>query len=254
MKLLLVTVALDPETGGFPTDPLAGVEGEILSVVEHFFHFGGLPHLLLVVHHRPLRTDEDVAKRNKRRRVDPMVEMSPEEKRLYEALRAWRAGRAEADGVPVYVLFNNEQALTSLYSHLMAFDTYELRREYRQRQQVSRGRGRAILQPGEPRWLLEERSSERACREPQQGRSLQAQRLPGVSRGELDTARASGLVASGPEDGASRSATLCPGIDQTSVPRSGPALQPGTEPPQPGGGALRVAAGHFSPRDHAASR
>jgi hypothetical protein len=53
-----VTVSLDPETGVFPAHPLDGIDGEILSVVEHFFHFAGLPHLLLVVHHRPIQGGE----------------------------------------------------------------------------------------------------------------------------------------------------------------------------------------------------
>ena len=38
MKLRLITVAFDSEQGGFPADPLASVEGEVISVVEHFFH------------------------------------------------------------------------------------------------------------------------------------------------------------------------------------------------------------------------
>jgi len=41
MQLRLVTVAFDPVRGEFPPEPLAGVEGEVLSVVEHFFQSGG---------------------------------------------------------------------------------------------------------------------------------------------------------------------------------------------------------------------
>lgn len=146
------------------------------------------------------------------------------------------------------------EALTSLYSHLEAFDTYELRREYRRRYEASRGRGRASLQPGEPRRLLEEQPAERARGEPQQGRALQAQRQPGVSRSELDTTGSRGARGAGPVGSASRSAPLCPGIDQTSIPCSGKALRSGTEPPRPGGGASRVAAGLFSPGNHVDSR
>lgn len=50
MKLRLMTAAFDPEQGGFPADPLAEIEGEVLSVVEHFFHTDDRPHLLLLVH------------------------------------------------------------------------------------------------------------------------------------------------------------------------------------------------------------
>lgn len=37
MTLRLVTVAYVPSTGAFPEDPLAGIEGELLSVVERVF-------------------------------------------------------------------------------------------------------------------------------------------------------------------------------------------------------------------------
>jgi hypothetical protein len=108
------------------------------------------------------------------------------------------------------------------------------------------GRGPASLQPGEPRRFLEEQPSERARREPQQGRALQPQRQPGLSRCELDTAGSSQAWRLGPVGAASWSGPLCPGIDQTSVLRSGSTLRPGTEPSRPGGGASRVAAGLFS--------
>ncbi len=41
MKLKLITVAFDPESGGFPQEPLCDVEGEVLSVIEHFFEHSG---------------------------------------------------------------------------------------------------------------------------------------------------------------------------------------------------------------------
>jgi hypothetical protein len=53
MKLKLITARLDAKTGRFPSDPLADLGGEVVSVVEHFFHHDGAPHLLLVVHYRP---------------------------------------------------------------------------------------------------------------------------------------------------------------------------------------------------------
>ena len=110
MNLQLVTVALDPETGAFPAQPLRQIKGEILSVVEHFFHHAGLPHLLLVVHHRP--PAESSGRRSAESRPpkeDPAKRLGPDDLQLYEALRTWRLSRAEADGVPVYVILNNEQ-------------------------------------------------------------------------------------------------------------------------------------------------
>lgn len=97
-----------PVTGGFPEDPLAGIEAEPLSVVEHFFHHDGLPHLLLVVHLRPF----DQNKRHSGRRLrdaGPRAELALDERELFDRLRAWRNGRAEADGVPPYVVLTNRQ-------------------------------------------------------------------------------------------------------------------------------------------------
>ena len=108
MPLSLVTVAFDPETGTFPPDPLASLDGDPLSVAEHFFHHGGLPYLLLVVHHQPPKGMGRPQAR-KRTRENPADKLHEKDRQLYERLRAWRLSRAEADGVPVYVILNNRQ-------------------------------------------------------------------------------------------------------------------------------------------------
>lgn len=142
------------------------------------------------------------------------------------------------------------QALSSQYSHLQHFDTYELRRRHLQRMAVRRGRGRQRVQPGHPWRLVEEQPAERAGCQPQQERALQPQRQPGVSRRELN-ARAAGSfegLTAGPVGATSRSGPLCPGIDQTLVPcpeaaEVSSAIRRGTEPNAPGGGTSGVAAG-----------
>ena len=108
MKLSLVTLALDPTSGAFPSSPLEGIDGEVISVVEHFFHHGGLPHLLLVVHHRPA-SGPGRPKKTRGRPPSPRDELAEPERELFDRLRAWRAGRAQADGVPPYVLLTNRQ-------------------------------------------------------------------------------------------------------------------------------------------------
>ncbi len=32
MKLRLITLTMNPDTGGFPSEPLADIEGEVMSV------------------------------------------------------------------------------------------------------------------------------------------------------------------------------------------------------------------------------
>lgn len=107
MQLRLVTVRLDPETGQFPEDPLAGIEGEVLNVVEHFFHHDGVPHLLLVVHHRADGREPATSSRHRREGATPGHDLDPGERLLFDKLRAWRRARAESDGVPVYVVMTN---------------------------------------------------------------------------------------------------------------------------------------------------
>ncbi|MEE8524886.1 MAG: HRDC domain-containing protein [Thermoanaerobaculia bacterium] len=105
MDLRLITVAFDPETGGFPEQPLKDVDCEIVNVVEHFFHHLEQPHLLLVVHVRPPLDDRRRSRH--RHRENPRAKLDPAAAELYDRLRAWRNGRAQTEGVPPYVLFNN---------------------------------------------------------------------------------------------------------------------------------------------------
>lgn len=104
MDLTLVTVAFDPATGGFPPRPLAHVPGEIVSVVEHFYVHNGIPHLTFVVHHNDPENE-----RVRKEKRDVRAALSEEERPIYDRLRAWRNSRAEADGVPPYVIFSNRE-------------------------------------------------------------------------------------------------------------------------------------------------
>ncbi len=107
MDLRLVTVAFDPEIGGFPEQPLQHLDGEVVNVVEHFFHHAQQPHLLLVVHVRP-PLDERRQSRRKKRRGSHRETLTPDEAELYDRLRAWRNGCAQTDGVPPYVILTNQ--------------------------------------------------------------------------------------------------------------------------------------------------
>ncbi len=123
MKIKLITVAFNTESGGFPQEPLCDVEGEVLSVIEHFFEHSGVPHLLLVVHHRPTRgehrsTKEARAASSPARTGQGLApapaasvraELPEQDRELFDRLRAWRNGRAQAEGVPPYVLLHNRQ-------------------------------------------------------------------------------------------------------------------------------------------------
>lgn len=116
MQLKLITVGFDAGSGSFPVDPLAQIEGEIVSVVEHFFQHNGMPHLLLIVHYRPQRELRAAPAPSHPSNGVPAApaatiraELSEEERDLFDRLRAWRNGRAQAEGVPPYVLLHNRQ-------------------------------------------------------------------------------------------------------------------------------------------------
>ncbi len=105
LDLRLITVAFDPETQCFPAAPLADIEGEIVSVVEHFFHYCDQPHLLLVVHIRSAEARRPRRKRGKEWRNT----LSAEQAELFDRLRTWRNGLAQTEGAPPYVILTNQQ-------------------------------------------------------------------------------------------------------------------------------------------------
>lgn len=119
IKVRLFTLAIDPASGSFPTEPLAQMEEEVLQVSEHFFVHMGMPHLLLIVHYRD-RSSRDRYIRNERsvvqdRPARPMADsgvradLAQPEQEVFDRLRAWRNGRAQSEGVPPYVLLTNRQ-------------------------------------------------------------------------------------------------------------------------------------------------
>lgn len=102
----VLTVPFDAERGSFNEDVItAHVDGrEVLSMVPHFFQHEGKPYWTLLVESRALGTRVDGA------RQAPKPALSPAEEATKSRLHAWRRQRADADGVPPYVVFTNAQA------------------------------------------------------------------------------------------------------------------------------------------------
>lgn len=105
MLLKLITLPFDPDTGSFPPDPLTELEGDVVSVYEHFFLHHGLPYVLLIVHYRPYR--EPGAVRTRPGESGLREELSEGDRQVFDRLRAWRSARAQADNVPPYVILTN---------------------------------------------------------------------------------------------------------------------------------------------------
>ena len=140
-------------------------------------------------------------------------------------------------------------SMASQFAHLAAFDTYRARVAHLARLDEELDRGRWWRQPGHPRRLLEQRSAERAGRQPQQERAVQPQPEPGLSPRELSgkAERPSLGLFAGSVESTSRSALLHPAADQTLIPcPTTPVPSPlrrGAESAGPGGGAPCVAVG-----------
>ena len=107
MRLKIVTLTFDERLHGFPEEPLkrAISGGQVLQANEYFYEYGGLPRLTLV-----LRLADEGVKSigSKRQGPDPYDGLPKDRKGLYVELRRWRNERAEADGVPPFVILRND--------------------------------------------------------------------------------------------------------------------------------------------------
>ena len=111
MKARVFTLQVG-EDGQFDDSALQAFfeHADALVLSEHFFVHDGRPTLALVVQYRDAvsRVSRGDARKSPPR-GEPPVEVAPEDKILWEALRTWRNARSRKDGVPAYVLFTNAQ-------------------------------------------------------------------------------------------------------------------------------------------------
>lgn len=116
MKARVLTLHLDPETGGFDDSPLVDLlaDTDALQITDHLFTHEGVPTLVLVVRYRSLPRPAAagsgrVGGRRLERAPDPAADLGETDRALFETLRRWRNNRARSDGRPAYVLFTNAQ-------------------------------------------------------------------------------------------------------------------------------------------------
>lgn len=113
MKVKVFTLPWRPDAGAFDDAELASflAERTAIEVSEHFFVHEKTPVLVLVVTYRAgdagARPSREAARS---RAADPAAELTPDERRRYEALRTWRNQHARKTGRPPYVVFTNRQA------------------------------------------------------------------------------------------------------------------------------------------------
>jgi len=116
MKLKIFTLAFSDAAGGFDdTVVQAFLEGkEVIDVVNHFFVHERTPHLTLIVSYREACSGEKRRSGAEGRapRKDHRGELDDAEKKVFDALRLWRAARSRQDGVPPYIVATNGQLAT----------------------------------------------------------------------------------------------------------------------------------------------
>ena len=113
MKVKVFTLPWRPDGGGFDDGDLVSflAERTAIGVSEHFFVHEKTPVLVLVVTYRGRDAGPRPSRNDARQRAaDPAAELTPDERRRYEALRSWRNQHARKTGRPPYVVFTNRQA------------------------------------------------------------------------------------------------------------------------------------------------
>lgn len=113
MQVRVITMRYQDGLQGFSEDLLQKVTfgKTVLSVSEHFFVHGNVPHLTLVLQLGDAPR-YDNAEGYRKRDVDapnPEDEMTDPQKAVYRALRDWRNETAKAEGRPAYSIARNAQ-------------------------------------------------------------------------------------------------------------------------------------------------
>jgi len=120
MDVKLITLHYSPALRAFDDAPLQEfLRGrDAMLVADHRFEVGGVPILALLFEWEaddPPRNGSAAdppaaaARPEPRHRRDWVEELDARERVLYESLRAWRAERARADGIPPYRVFSNRE-------------------------------------------------------------------------------------------------------------------------------------------------
>jgi len=116
MKLKIFTLAFTDAVGGFDDTAVQSfLEGkEVVDVVNHFFVHERTPHLTLIVSYREASSSGQrrTGAEGRVQRKDHRGELDEAEKKVFDALRVWRAARSRQDGVPPYIVATNGQLAT----------------------------------------------------------------------------------------------------------------------------------------------
>lgn len=112
MLIRIFSLTFDSALGGFNDEPLREFlkDKEIISTSDHFFTRNEVPYLTLIIKYFPTRPEIDPKMEPKAKREEAWRDSLTEaDMGLFNMLRDWRSERCKRDGVPPYILFNNQQ-------------------------------------------------------------------------------------------------------------------------------------------------
>lgn len=113
MQARILTLKYNEATQGFPEDALrkATFGREVLDVREHFFIYGNVPHLALVVMlgDAPGEPSYGYGRTDPADRKNPEDDLTDAQKPIYRALKDWRNTTAKGEGRPAYAIARNVQ-------------------------------------------------------------------------------------------------------------------------------------------------
>jgi len=142
LKLKVFTLRFSDGLEGFDDAPLQefAADKEVVDYAQHFFFHEKKPYLTILLSYREIAPEE---RRRFQRTSNPRNDLDEIEKAVFDALREWRAARAKQDGIPPYLIANENKAeagviseeelmrsALSLVGHIQHANTYNLRRNF----------------------------------------------------------------------------------------------------------------------------
>lgn len=113
MEIRVITLRYTEGAQGFPEEALrrATAGREVLETSEHFFVYGNVPHLTLVLKLGGEATGATGWREKSNGAPDLELELPDSRKGVFRAIKKWRNEKAKSEGKPAYAIMRNVQVL-----------------------------------------------------------------------------------------------------------------------------------------------
>ncbi len=113
MQIRIFTLRFSPVTESFDDSAVAGflADKEALSIRDHFFTKDDVPYLTLVIRYRTaaLPSPAETAKSKQKSNDAWREQLDDADWPLFKTLRSWRNEQCKQEGIPPYIICNNQQ-------------------------------------------------------------------------------------------------------------------------------------------------